>query len=132
MADDQGELRPPLPKTPIIDNETAALFKVGFIKPTDGVIFAVVMLILFVSTCYAIFAQPDPLKLICLILFVQFILLFWIVILTYRVSYFVLKLSGIVHTMPEQAARLAVSFHAQQATAQAATDQKSAEPTRPL
>lgn len=97
----------------LIDPETEALLKVGFFKWSDFIFLLSIVSGILVTALWLAFAGPDPIKIVCAFLMLILTAIIWTITLVFRVSYFILKLTGLVHLMPESAARIAVEFHKQ-------------------
>jgi|KBSSwiStaDraftv2_1062776.scaffolds.fasta_scaffold00022_107 branched-subunit amino acid ABC-type transport system permease component len=95
---------------PLLDEQTRALFQVGFIRPIDffasGSIIATVITTFF----WWAFGTPTWQNLVMVMLGVLLVLAVWIAILVYRCCYHVIMARSEINTMPEAAAKLAVSY----------------------
>lgn len=90
-------------------SESAALWQVGFVKGFDCVIACVVLLGLSVIASWAVFGNPDAVRVIAALLAPIALIQLWIVALVFRCSYFVLKMRAEFNGLPDAAARIAVA-----------------------
>lgn len=87
----------------LLDAETKALLELGFIRLLDLVFF-----VLILSSIGLCFVRPD--WLLWCAGTAAFCGVFWVLMLLYRLMYFVLKLTAEVKMLPAAAAKLAVKF----------------------
>jgi len=115
-------------RTPIIDEETKALFSLGFMAPLDFIFFALEVVVGFGTAVWAIAAKPDFIYILAMAIFMQGMLSVWTLTVCYRACYFTLKMRAVMETMPEQAARIAFKIHA----ANVGTPTKPGEKVEPM
>lgn len=100
--------------SPLIDNETKVLWKLGYIRVIDFIVILNVLGIGVVDFFWWFFGHPTTTQLLCSALCVALLLQVWTLLLVYRCARFVLDVFAEIKTMPEQAAKLAVQFRVQQ------------------
>lgn len=95
---------------PLLDEQTKALIQVGFFKPID-------MAAVLVLACSAVtvffwwaFGAPTWQQLVLILLGAILFVAIWLVILVYRCCFHVIMARSEINTMPEAAAKLAVSY----------------------
>ena len=95
----------------LLDEQTRSLIQVGFIRPVDYAVTGLLSLIGVTTFFWWLFGAPTWQHLVLVYLSVITILAGWLVILVYRCCYHVIMARSEINTMPEAAAKLAVSYH---------------------
>lgn len=99
------------PKTPLIDDETKALFELGFIVPLDIVFFCLECLIGFGSLVWIIASKPDFVYILAVVMLMQLLLAVWTITVCYRSCYFTLKMRSVMEMLPIEAGKIAFQIH---------------------
>jgi F0F1-type ATP synthase assembly protein I len=95
---------------PLLDEQTRALIQVGFIRPIDFVASGTIIGTAITTFFWWFFGSPTWQHLVLVMLGLLLVLAGWIVILVYRCCYHVVMARSEINTMPEAAAKLAVSY----------------------
>lgn len=95
---------------PLLDEQTRALFQVGFIRPVDFVALGTILATTITTFFWWAFGTPTWQNVVLVLLGVALVFQAWIVILVYRACYHVIMARSEINTMPEAAAKLAVSY----------------------
>ena len=95
---------------PLLDDQTRALFQVGFVRPVDFVLAGALLATAVTAFFWWFFGSPTWQHLVLVLLGTLHVLGVWIVILAYRGIYHTVMARSEINTMPEAAAKLAVSY----------------------
>lgn len=95
---------------PLLDDQTKALFQVGFIRPVDFVLAGSLLVTAITTFFWWFFGSPTWQHLVVVLLGTLHVLGLWIVILVYRSIFHVVMARSEINTMPDAAAKLAVSY----------------------
>lgn len=95
---------------PLFDEQTKALFQVGFIKPIDFVFALLLVAAGITSFFWAIFGTPTLRGFEAILLSAVTVTLVWLVILVYRCLFHVIQARSEINLMPDSAAKLAISY----------------------
>lgn len=86
-----------------------ALAQLGWIKPFDYVIFAIIMIGYVTLFFWWVFGNPQPMTTIIALLMNIIITQFWVISLIFRCSDFVLETRADINMLPDAAARIVMS-----------------------
>jgi hypothetical protein len=95
---------------PLLDEQTRALFQVGFIRPMDFVAVGTILSTLVTTFFWATFGHPTWQNVVLVALGLLLVTAWWAIILVYRCCYHVIMARSEINTMPDAAAKLAVSY----------------------
>jgi hypothetical protein len=95
---------------PLLDEQTRALFQVGFIKPVDFVALGTILVTGTTTFFWWCFGSPTWQNIVSVVLLVLLVMATWMIILIYRCCYHVIMARSEINTMPEAAAKLAISY----------------------
>jgi hypothetical protein len=99
---------------PFLDDQTKALFRIGFVKVIDGMLFVSLLINVAISVYDALSGKltaPSLVQFICLQVTFSST---WLIILCYRILYQILMARADINTMPESAAKAVLSFKLKQ------------------
>lgn len=97
-------------KLPIIDPETIALLRLGWIRALDVVIFLIVIFLSALTTVGVLFGFLETNQILLCGISALGLTQFWLLSVSYRACYFTLKMRAIIETMPQEAARIALNY----------------------
>jgi hypothetical protein len=94
----------------LLDPQVQALWQVGFIRPIDFLLCLSWMAVFVTAIVFWWTGKLEVLNALVFIFLECSIALFWVVLLTYRTCHHVVLARADINTMPEAAARLAVTY----------------------
>lgn len=98
--------------TLIVHTEMQALKHLGWIQPIDYVMTFLVVMCWFTVIAWKIFGQPTPWNILCCVITAFGLVQFWLVLLIFRCSHFVLLIKAYLNDLPYEAARIVMSAYA--------------------
>lgn len=99
---------------PFLDPQVKALIEVGFVRAVDLLLLLCWLAIVVVFTWSWASGTLTTAQLVALIFLQTLVVGAWLVMLGYRVCYQTIMARSDINTMPEAAARLAISWHTRQ------------------
>ena len=99
-----------MPKLPLIDSQTKALWEVGFWKPADFAVIAIELFAVMTMGFWWVFGTPFALGILCVLVSMLILLVAWGILLIYRCMYFVVQARADINLMPATAAKLALMY----------------------
>ena len=95
---------------PLLDPETQALWKLGYIQWVDFLFVGVLVLHLLTTFFWWVFGHPSAVGiLVCAVAALGWLQL-WIVLLIFRAARFVLDILAEIKLLPETSSKLAIQF----------------------
>lgn len=94
----------------LLDPQVQALWQVGFIRPIDFVLLLSWVAVLVAATVFWWTGKLEVMNALIFIFSEITVALLWIVTLVYRTCHHVIMSRAEINTMPEAAARLAVTY----------------------
>lgn len=96
----------------LFDEQTKALWEVGFVRPIDLMYAAVMAMCAVTAMFWCIFGNPTVIALLTTAVSMLVMFQLWLILLLYRCLYFIIQTRADINLMPEQAAKLALLYQA--------------------
>lgn len=101
-----------MPPRPIVDDQTRALWQIGFWRPLDFVIAGVELVTLITCFFWWAFGHPTAMGALLTAIAMIGLLQVWIILLVYRCLFFIVQTRADINLMPAAAAQLAIAYQA--------------------